>query len=37
MEEVKKYNKYKTLQMVYNNYMAKYDGVLTLDNKLKIH
>ena len=31
------YNKYKTLQVVYNNYMATYDNFLTLDNKLKTH
>ena len=28
---------YKTLLMVYNNYMATYDDLLALDNKLKIH
>ena len=28
---------YKTLQVVYNNYMATYDELLALDNKLKIH
>ena len=28
---------YKTLLVVYNNYMATYDELLTLDNKLKIH
>ena len=37
MQELKRYNKYKTLQAVYNNYMAKYDNVLALDNKLKTH
>ena len=35
MQELKRYNKYKTLQVVYNKYMAKYDDVLALDNKLK--
>ena len=30
-------NKYKTLQVVYNNYMATYDDLLALDNKLKTH
>ena len=28
---------YKSLQVVYNNYMATYDELLALDNKLKIH
>ena len=28
---------YKTLQVVYNNYMATCDELLALDNKLKIH
>ena len=28
---------YKTLQVVCNNYMATYDELLALDNKLKIH
>ena len=28
---------YKTLLVVYNNYMATYDDLLALDNKLKIH
>ena len=31
------YNKYKTLQVVYSNYMATYDDLLALDNKLKTH
>ena len=31
------YNKYKTLQVAYSNYMATYDGLLALDNKLKTH
>ena len=31
------YIKYKTLQVVYNNYMATYDELLALDNKLKTH
>ena len=34
---MKRYNKYKTLQVVYNNYMATYDDLLALDNKLKTH
>ena len=29
--------KYKALQVVYNSYMATYDKLLGLDNKLKIH
>ena len=37
MQELKRYNKYKTLQVMYNNYMAKYDDVLALDNKPKTH
>ena len=36
-KELKRYNKYKTLQVVYNNYMVTYDDLLALDNKLKIH
>ena len=28
---------YKALQVVYDNYMATYDDLLALDNKLKIH
>ena len=28
---------YKSLLVVYNNYMATYDELLTLDNKLKVH
>ena len=28
---------YKTLQVVYNNYMATYYELLALDNKLQIH
>ena len=28
---------YQTLQVVYNNYMATYDELIALDNKLKIH
>ena len=28
---------YKTLQAVYNNYLATYDELLALDNELKIH
>ena len=28
---------YKSLQVVYNNYMTTYDELLTLDNKLKVH
>ena len=27
----------KTLQVVYNNYLATYDELLALDNELKIH
>ena len=31
-------NRYvKSLQSGYNNYMATYDNLLTLDNKLKTH
>ena len=37
MPELRRYNIYKTLQVVYNNYMGKYDDVLALDNKLKTH
>ena len=33
MQRVKRYNK--TLQVVYNNYMATYDELLAFDNKLK--
>ena len=36
-KELKRHNKYKTLQVVYNNYMATYDELLALDNKLKTH
>ena len=36
-KELKRYNKYKTLQVVYNNYMVTYDELLALDNKLKTH
>ena len=32
-----RYNRYKTLQVVYNNYMATYDELVALDNKLKTH
>ena len=28
---------YKSLQVMYNNYIATYDKLLALDNKLKIH
>ena len=28
---------YKTLRVVYNNYMATYDELIALDNNLKIH
>ena len=28
---------YETLQVVYNNYMATYDELLDLNDKLKIH
>ena len=28
---------YKTLQGIYNNYLAKYDELLTLDNKPKVN
>ena len=31
------YNKYKTTQVVYNNYVARNDELLALDNKLKTH
>ena len=34
---IKQKLQYKTLQVVYNNYMATYDELLALDNKLKIH
>ena len=34
-KELKRYNKYKTLQVVYNNYTVTYDELLALDNKLK--
>ena len=37
MPELRRYNIYKSLQVVYNNYMGKYDDVLALDNKLKTH
>ena len=36
MQRVEK-GQYKSLQVVYNNYMATYDELLALDNKLKIH
>ena len=36
MQRVEKVQ-YKTLQVVYNNCMARYDELLALDNKLKIH
>ena len=36
MQRVEKVQ-YKTLQVVYNNYMTTYDELLALDNKLKIH
>ena len=36
MQRVEKVQ-YKSLQVVYNNYMATYDELLSLDNKLKIH
>ena len=36
-KELKRYNKYKTLQVVYNNHMATCDNLLALDNKLKAH
>ena len=36
MQRVEKVQ-YKTLQVVYNSYMATYDELLGLDNKLKIH
>ena len=36
MQRVEKVQ-YKSLQVVYNNYMATYDELLALDNKLKIH
>ena len=36
-KELKRYNKDKTLQVVCNNYMATYDDLLALDNKLKTH
>ena len=28
---------YETLEVVYNNYMATYDDLLALNNKLKTH
>ena len=34
---MKRYGKYKTLQVVYNNYMTTYDKLLAFDNKLKTH
>ena len=36
MQRVEKVQ-YKSLQVVYNNYLATYDELLALDNKLKIH
>ena len=36
MQRVEKVQ-YKSLQVVYNNYMATYDELFALDNKLKIH
>ena len=36
MQRVEKVQ-YKTLQAVHNNYLAIYDELLGLDNKLKIH
>ena len=36
MHRIKKV-KYKTLQVVYDSYMATYDELLALDNKLKVH
>ena len=36
MQRVEKVQ-YKTLQVVYNNYMATYDELIALDNKLRIH
>ena len=36
MQRVEKVQ-FKTLQVVYNNYMATYDELLALNNKLKIH
>ena len=36
MQRVEK-AQYKSLQVAYNNYMATYDELLPLDNKLKIH
>ena len=36
MQRVEKVQ-YKSLQVVYNNYMATYDELLALDNKLRIH
>ena len=32
-----RYNKYKTLQVAYNNYMATYDDLLALNNRLMTH
>ena len=34
---MKRYNKYKTFKVVYNNYVDTYDDLLALDNKLKTH
>ena len=36
-KELKRYSKYKTLQVVYSNYMATCDDLLALDNKLKTY
>ena len=36
MQRVEKIQ-YKTLQIVYNNYMVSRDDLIALDNKLKIH
>ena len=36
MQRVEKVQ-YKSLQVVYNTYLATYDELLALDNKLKIH
>ena len=36
MQRVEK-AQYKSLQVVYKNYMATYDELLALDNKVKIH
>ena len=35
MQRVQKVHWIKTLQWVYNNYMATYDDLLPLDNRLK--